>query len=101
MPKADNVQAIKWLTEMVNNIVDRKLRQMGIPNLFMSGVVNATRVTNGHTFADVYINGSTKLSTNIPVNPDIVANVTANTPVWVIAINFNSIDMFVIARKLA
>ncbi len=101
MPSSDDMDSIRYIHEYIDNRIEAKLNELGIPRLFKAGMVNATRVTNGHTFADVYINGSTVLSTNIPVNPDIAANVTANTPVWVIAINFNGLDLFVLARKLA
>lgn len=99
--KAEHMDTIRWIERYIDDAINQKLKSLGIPNFMKSGVVSATRITNGHTFADVYINGSATASTNIPVNPDIVANVAVNTPVWVVAVNFNGLDLFVLARKLA
>ncbi|WAH35054.1 hypothetical protein [Alicyclobacillus dauci] len=99
--KADRAKAIKWLHQLIDDRVNQRIRELGMPGFLISGVVSTTRVTNGNTFADVYLNGSAVSSTNIPVNPDIAANVTANTPVWVLQVNFNSLDLYVLARKLA
>jgi hypothetical protein len=102
LPSADNVKLLQWLDRHIEKAIQDKLNEMGIPRLFVPGVVKqVTTDANGNHFADVYLNGSTTASTNIPVNPDIAANITANTPVWVVNINFNNLDMYVLARKLA
>jgi hypothetical protein len=98
---SEDVEAMRWIDKYVRRVVRDELNSMGIPRLFISGVVNATRVVSGKTYADVYLNGSSTLTTNVPVNPDIVSNITANTPVWVFAINFNNLDLYVAMRKLA
>lgn len=96
--------AIRWIEDYINTRIDQKLREMGIPQLLIPGVVKTISqipASSGKYFADVYLNGSATASTNIPVSPDIAANVAVNTPVWIIAVNFNNLDMFVLARKLA
>ncbi|WP_156900217.1 hypothetical protein [Alicyclobacillus contaminans] len=95
------MDAIRWLEQYIDNAIDKRLRDLGIPRLLIPGVVQSVTTSNGNTFANVFLNGSTTAATNIPVNPDIAANVTANTPVWVMCVNFNNLDMFVLARKLA
>lgn len=95
------MEAIRWLDKYVRKAIRDELNKMGIPRLFIPGVVQSVTSVNGKTYANVYLNGSSTATTNVPVNPDIAANVTANTPVWVLAVNFNNLDLYVIARKLA
>jgi hypothetical protein len=104
LPKADNLDAIKWLQQTIDSRIDQKFRQMGIPNLYIPGVVKVISqipASSGKYFADVYLNGSTIAATNIPVNPDIAANVAVSTPVWVLRVNFDQADLYVAMRKLA
>lgn len=98
---AETADIMRYLDKSIRRIVKDELNKMGIPRLFISGVVKSVYKNGNNTFADVYLNGSSIASTNIPVNPDIASNVTANSPVWVICVNFSQIDLFVIARKLA
>jgi hypothetical protein len=101
MSMADDVAIIRNLDAYVRNTIRDELKKLGVPCFCFYGTVSAVRTANGKTYADVMLNGSSTASTNIPVNPDIAANVTAGTPVIVMAMNFNTKDLYVMARKLA
>jgi hypothetical protein len=98
---SDMMEIQRWLDKTVRKMVKQELNKMGVPRLLLTGVVQSVYKNGNNTYANVYLNGDPTISTNIPVNPDIAANVTANTPVWVMAVNFDQRDLYVLARKLA
>lgn len=82
-------------------MISKRLEDLGIPRLFVYGVIKSITVSGqsgGLSVADVYLNGATTASTNIPVNPDVAPHLSAGDPVWVIRVNFDSRDMFVLCR---
>jgi hypothetical protein len=101
LSSSDMIEIQRWLDKMVRNVIKQELNKMGIPRLLIPGVVQSVYKNGNNTYANVYLNGSSTASSNIPVNPDIASNVTANTPVWVMAVNFDQRDLYVLARKLA
>lgn len=99
--KADLAQAMQWRKQQTEQIVNNELAKLGIPRLFVYGVIKSITVagqSGGLSVADVYLNGATTASTNIPVNPDVAPHLSAGDPVWVIRVNFDSRDMFVLCR---
>lgn len=92
---------MQWRKQTVQQMIKSELDNMGIPRLFVYGVIKSITVTGqsgGLSVADVYLNGASTASTNIPVNPDIALTLKAGDPVWVIRVNFDSRDMFVLSR---
>ena len=96
--------ALKWLERAIERIVRRVLKSMGMPGFLLHGVVQSVTqnpANSGKYYANVTLAGAVgPAGTNIPVNPDIDATrLTPGTPVFVMCVNFDKMDMFVLCRK--